>query len=81
MFRPMWSSSGVKIIIGRENCFLLFLLMLLIYVPSMRICVLEFENKTRSTTQNKRERNPPTQPHMRIEGAQATTEDNTFLAQ
>jgi hypothetical protein len=30
MFRPMWPSSGVKII-GRGNCYLLLLLMLLIY--------------------------------------------------
>jgi hypothetical protein len=30
MFRPLWSSSGVKIIV-RWNCSLLLLLMLLIY--------------------------------------------------
>jgi hypothetical protein len=45
-----------------------------------------FENKTRSTTHNEREHNPPTQTHMRIERTyiylttKATTEDSSFLA-
>jgi hypothetical protein len=39
MLRPMWSSSDVKII-GRGKCCLISLLMLLMYVPSMRVMCL-----------------------------------------
>jgi hypothetical protein len=48
--------------------------------------LLLLENKTRSTTHNSRELNPPNQTRMRIEGTYilttlATIEDSTFLAQ
>jgi hypothetical protein len=39
MFRPIWSSSGVKVWGGENCCFLLLLILLNMWVVSMRMCV------------------------------------------